>query len=112
MYQARFFATDDADWSEAIGITNDTTNQPYDDAADATFDLVVSDCGSEVLTASTDDETIERPDDNIIQWRFTAAQMSGLCAGKTYSVGLNMTTLGGTTAILVGTLAVIDGNFN
>lgn len=111
MYQAQFSATDDAAWGQAIELIDATTNLALADAADASFALEVKDCGSAVLTASTDAGTIEKPEDNILQWVFTASQMAGLCAGKTYSVGLTMTTAPGVHQLLVGSLAVIDGGF-
>jgi hypothetical protein len=110
MYQFRFTATDDADWAQAIEIIDADTNLPMDISA-ADFALEVSDCGSSVLSADTDTATITKPDNNTIQWRFTVAQMGGLCPGRTYDVGLTMTTLTGTTQLGVGSLVLVDGGF-
>lgn len=110
-YKQEFSATDDADWFETIELIDNDTSGPLAEAATATYALEVKDCGCAVLTASTAGGTIEQPDDNVIQWRFPATQMSGLCTGKTYDVGLTMTTTEGTIQLLVGTLAVIDGGF-
>lgn len=109
MYQMQFVASDDADWAQAIELFDSTTGQPLEEATDAEFDLEVSDCGTAVLTASSDAATIQKPEDNIVQWWFTRAQMQGLCAGKTYKVGLNMTTTAGTTALIIGSLVLLDG---
>jgi hypothetical protein len=106
-------ATDDADWGVAIEIIDADTNLPMDiSSASITFALSVKDdCGSVVLSASSDAATITKPDDNTIQWLFTTTQMGALCAGTTYSVGVTMTTAAGTIQVIVGTLAVIDGGF-
>lgn len=113
MYQTQqWVATDDADWGVAIVIIDDSTNEPMDiSAATTTFALNVSECGTSVLSASSDEATITKPDDNTIQWVFTASQMGGLCPGTTYDVGLTMTTVTGTQQLIVGTLAIIDGGF-
>lgn len=111
MYQINFAATDDADWAQAFELIDATTNQALDEAEDATFELQVADRGTAMLTASSADSTIQKPETNVIQWRFTAAQMAALCIGKTYSVGCTMTTIGGTTQLFIGTLAIIDGGF-
>lgn len=105
-----WIATDDADWAVAIEIIDASTGDPMDISA-ATFDFAISECGSSVLTASSDDATITKPTDTSIQWVFTAAQMGSLCPGTTYDVGLKMTTAGGTTQLIVGTLAIVDGGF-
>ncbi len=110
MYQLQFFATDDADWAVQMPLTNDSTGLPLDTAA-VRFDLSVKDCGAQVLTATTEDDTIEIPETGTIQWRFTAAQMAALEPRKTYTVGCNMITATGTDPLFVGTLAVIDGGF-
>lgn len=110
MYQFRFTATDDADWAQAIEIIDADTNLPMDISA-ATFALEVSECGDAVLTASTAAATITQPDDNTIQWRFTAAQMGALCAGRTYDVGVTMTTASGTLQLGIGSLTLVNGGF-
>ena len=109
MYQGQFVASDDADWAVAVALFDNTTNEPLEDAADASFDLEVSDRGTAVLTASTDAGTIQKPESHIVQWWFTRSQMQGLCPGRTYKVGLNMTTNAGTTCLLIGSLALLDG---
>jgi hypothetical protein len=111
MYSKTFAATDDADWAVSIELFDDDTGAELAEAADADFNVEVSLNGSSVLSASTDDATITKPEDHIVQWVFTAAQMNGLCPGTTYTVGLTMTTITGKTQLLVGSLAVIDGGF-
>lgn len=110
MYELKFTATDDADWAALIDLTNDTSGEDYDEAADLEFTLEVTDCGSAVLSATTAGGTITRPADNQIQWRFTAAQMAGLDTRRTYKVGcVAEDDDGNITQIFVGELAVIDG---
>lgn len=108
-----WIATDDADWAVAIEIVDADTNELMDiSSAAISFALSVKDeCDSVVLSASSDEATITKPTNNSIQWAFTASQMSGLDTSTTYNVGLTMTTVTGTTQILVGTLAVVDGGF-
>lgn len=113
-YDGKFSGTDDASWGESIGLYDNDTNQPLADAADADFNLEVSDCGTAVLTASFIDGVgtdMTKPNDYTIQWLFSAEQMAGLCPGTTYAVGLTMTTNTGKVQLLVGSLAVIDGGF-
>ncbi len=102
-------ATDDADWAMVVDLTDETTNQAYD-ASDLEFTVQITDCGTAVLTATTDDATITRPDDHQIAWRFTRDQMASLCAGKTYKVGCVATDLDGNiTQIFTCDLPVVDG---
>lgn len=112
MYEAKFQATNDADWAESIELIDDSNSGPLAAAADASFVLEVSErgCGA-TLKASTADATITKPASNIIQWRFTAAQMNTLRSRHTYNVGCTMTADDGSvTQLLVGTLAIINGN--
>lgn len=109
MYDLQFTATDDADWAEAIEIIDADTNLALADAATALFEFEVTDCGTVRLSATTADGSITKPSSNVIRWDFTAAQMSGLCKGTTYSLGCRMTTAGGSILLFTGSLAFIDG---
>jgi hypothetical protein len=102
-------ATDDADWAMVLDLTNDETGLDYDATA-LDFTVQITDCGSALLTATTDDATLTRPATNQIAWRFTKAQMASLCAGNTYKVGCTATDDDGNiTQIFVADLPVIDG---
>lgn len=107
-----FFATDDADWTEAIELLDDETGDPLADAATATaFELVITNCGDTVLTATLADATITKPDDYTIRWRFTVDQLGTLCVGNTYGVGITMTTDADQVLQLVsGSLVFKDGS--
>jgi len=107
-----FYATDDADWTEAIELFDDETGAPLADAATATeFELVVTECGDTVLSASLTDATITKPDAYTIRWRFTVAQLGSLCVGTTYGVGITMTTDADQVLQLVsGSLVFKDGS--
>lgn len=110
MYQVQFAATSSADWAEAIELIDNDTNLALDVPDDARFNLTIGGrCWSGELTASTTDGRITRPADNIIQWRFTPNDIRTFWPRNSYAVGLTMTTDGGTTQLLVGTLSVIDG---
>jgi hypothetical protein len=110
MYQIKFSATDDADWGEAIELFDDDTNQPLELDEDTEFELEVTDCGSTLLSATTEDATISRPSDHIISWTFTRAQMQSLDATRTYAVGCRLITPDGAIEqVFVGSLALING---
>lgn len=109
-YAGTFYATDDADWVEAIKIIDDDTGLALEDATDADFNLEVKDCDTTLLSASTDDATITKPADNVIRWRFTVDQLGSLCPGNTYVVGITMTIDGGQVVqLLTGSLVFKDG---
>lgn len=109
MYQVQFEATTSADWAEAIELVDDATNLPLDIPEGTTFELTIGDCCWPGLNASTDDGKIIMPSANVIQWRFLPADLTRYWSPGTYPVGLTMTTTGGTTQLLVGTLSIIDG---
>jgi len=110
MYEVQFVATSSAGWAKAIQLIDATTNEPMEDIEDATFELDVRDsCGTQILTRSTADDTIERPSVDTIQWIFTPAEMAGKCRDRTYRVGMTMTTEGGTIQLFIGTLTLLDG---
>jgi len=109
MYEVQFFATDDADWGASVELFDDDTDLPLD-ITGMTFSLGISEDGVVLLSASTDDSTIVSPDDGVIQWQFTPTQLGALCPGTTYNVGLTVETADGTTQLLTGTLALIDGS--
>jgi hypothetical protein len=109
-YELQFYATDDADWPVRVDLIDDDTGLALD-TTDITFAIAVSNCGSNYLTATTADDTIEVPETGTIQWRFTKAQMASLDVRKTYQVGCTMTNAAGTTQLFVGTLAVLNGGF-
>lgn len=110
MYEVPLCATSSADWAQSIELTDARTNLPLTDLEDAAFKLAVDDRkGRTVLTRSTADGTITRPEPNIVQWIFKPSEMAGLCDGTVYRVGLTVETAGGTTQILIGSLTFIDG---
>lgn len=103
-------ATTSANWMMSMYVIDDDTNQPMD-MSDYEFRLSIDDeDGTSVLSATTEDATITRPDDDQIAWNFTAEQMSGLCAGRRYKVGIVAEDGDGNIfQIAVGDLPVIDG---
>lgn len=110
MYEIPFQATDDADWAARVDLTDDDTGLALD-TDDIVFELAVSNCGHNYLTATSEDDTIEVPVSGTIQWRFTKAQMATLDVRKTYQIGCRMTNAAGTTQLFIGTLAVLNGGF-
>jgi len=109
MQTVNFTATDDADFAALIEVTDNTTNAAFDlTAYEATFQ--VTDCGTAVLTAKTEDATLDRVGTNGLQFRFTRSQMAALCPGNTYKCGCIIEDGDGfITQVFVGTLALIDG---
>lgn len=111
-YQQDFEVTNDSDWSENVTITDAATNQPSTEAADAEFLFSLKDRDTVILTASTEDFTLSKPEDHIVQWGFSASQMSALDPCRTYTYGLLMVLPDGSKQqILVGSVAVRDGGF-
>lgn len=110
MYQVQFVATSSADWAEAVELIDTDTNLALDVPDEAAFELAIGDrCWTGTFRASSEDGEITRPADNIIQWRFTREELARFWPLGAYPVGLTMTTDGGTTQLLVGTLTIIDG---
>ena len=66
---------------------------------------------SPLISLTTTDDTITIPEVGVFQWRVTKEKMRVLCAGNTYRFGVRITTAGGTTTIMTGSLAFIDGEF-
>lgn len=108
MYEITFLATDDANWIETFELFSDTDGTEYDASA-LDFTLKVKDGDSIVLSRSTTDSTIIMPDDYSVQWTFTPSQLSALCPGKDYAVGMTMTDGTSTTQIFIGVLKFVDG---
>lgn len=111
MYDIQFVATSSAGWAESVELIDAETNLPLVVGDETTtFELDVRDSsGCQVLTRTTAGGTIERPTNNVVQWRFTPSDIAGRCRDRTYRVGLVMTTEGGATQIFIGTLALLDG---
>lgn len=109
MYQVQFQATTSADWAEAVELIDAKTNLPLVIPQEAEFRLTIGDRCWGPFNASTEDGTITRPAENILQWRFTPDELRRFWPQGNYPVGLTMETLGGTTQILIGTLSIING---
>ena len=110
MYEMQFIASSSAGWAQAVELIDSTTNRPLDVPPEAVFELEIGDhCWTGDFRATTDDGSISRPKNNVIQWNFSRDQLRSYWLAKTYRVGLTMTTGGGTVQLLVGTLSIIDG---
>lgn len=109
MYEIRALATDDADWALRVDLIDDTTGEALDTSA-ADFAMAISFQGSTVFTGTNDDGVIEVPQTGTIQWRLTQDDLGSLETGNTYDFGVTMTSAGGTTQLILGTLAYVDGS--
>lgn len=109
MYEIKAWATDDAGWAQRIDLIDDSTGQALD-TDDASFALAITECGTAIFSATSADGGIEVPQTGTIQWRFSAADLGSLCPGTTYRFGCTMTNDAGTTQLLLGTLAFLDGS--
>lgn len=110
MYELQFIGTNSAGWSQAVELIDATTNLALDIPEDGVFKLSVRDgCGAQVLSATSDDDTIEQPEAGVIQWRFPPDDVGSLCPGNTYRVGCTLETQTGTIQLFIGSLAFLDG---
>ena len=110
MYQVQFTATNSADWAQAIELIDATTNQPLALPDDAEFELTVRDRWDyAVLSAKTEDDSLELLPGGVLRWRFPFSRFSRFAPRTTFPVGLTMTTAQGTVQIFIGTLSFIDG---
>lgn len=99
-----------ADWIETFELYDDETGEAIDVSAATEITIAIREPGthSEVLSGSLTGDEIEHVETGVIQWHFTADQMSDLCA-KTYEVGMTLVLDDITTQILIGHLPVADG---
>ena len=109
MYVANFEATNKADWITLISAVDADTGEDID-FTDASVKASVKDGdGCERLTATVG-SGITLQSSTVLQLRFTAAQMGGLCAGD-YKIGIVYQIDGDdeVTQLLTGDVTVQDG---
>lgn len=110
MYEATFEPVSNrADWIGTLQLVNDDTGDPITDLTGVTVLLEVRrhDCGP-ILSASLDNGKFSDLGGGVLQWRFTASEMTALWP-DTYMVGLTLTRDDITEQELVGDMPVIDG---
>lgn len=105
-YTLNLTAYKGSDWTVAIEVT-DASNDLAFDVSEYDIDLEISGHGY-IRRASSEDGKIDFPSPNVIRWKFTREDLSGLCAGKTYRIGCRMTTPGGSFVLFTGNLAFLD----
>ncbi|MBO9099437.1 MULTISPECIES: hypothetical protein [unclassified Rhizobium] len=98
------------DWFETIELINDDTNEIITDLTGITAKVYVRDRDrrSRILSGTTEDGHIVIDPLGVIQWHFTAAEMSNICAG-TYDIGFTVERDDIVQQELIGTLPVVDG---
>ena len=109
MYVANFEATNKADWVTLISAVDADTGEDID-FTNASVKASVKDAdGCERLTATVGNG-ITLQSSTVLQLRFTAAQMNGLCAGD-YKIGIVYQVNGDeeVTQLLTGDVTVQDG---
>ena len=105
-----FSTTDDQDFAGIFDLTDNTTNGDFDASA-LEWTFQVTDCGSALLTATTEDGTLTRPATNQLAFRFAKSSVAGsLCTGRTYKCGLAWTDGDGNIGqVATGEISVTDG---
>lgn len=120
MYDWKGAAVTGSDWSlriECIADDGPNKGEPLPDIDPEDEDLVIemqlqdrNNCP--LINLSTADSTITVPEVGTFQWLVSKETMRALCAGNTYSFAVRITTAdGGTTTIMLGSLAFLDGEF-
>jgi len=91
-----------------VELLDDETGDSVD-LTGATIKFEVSDCGSPVLSATTDNAKVSIVDTGVFQVDFSASEMGALCA-KTYKVGCTVSSDDSEPQqLLIGSLPVLDG---
>lgn len=110
MNTINFSTTDDQDFAAVFDFTDDSTNGNFDASA-LEWTFQVTDCGTAVLTASTEAGTMTRPETYQLAFRFSKSQVAGaLCAGQSYKCGLAWTNGSGHIGqVATGTVTIVDG---
>jgi hypothetical protein len=111
MYHGQMAAISNrADWIGTLELINDDTGDLITDLTGVDFLLELRDraCRSPRLKATFDNSKAIDAGNGVIQWQFTASEMSGICAG-TYELGITITRDGVTEQELIATQPVLDG---
>lgn len=99
-----------ADWIGDIELIDDDTGEVITDLTGVDVRIAVRPKGScyPVLTGSIDDGIVSIVGSGVIEWHFSAAQMTAVCAG-TYDVGITVSRDDITEQELVASVPIIDG---
>lgn len=101
-------ASNRADWTETLKLTDDDTGDPID-LTGAAMAIAVRDLANcLVLSGSIADGKVTLLETGVAQWSFPASAMGGLCAGE-YAVGITLTMSGTVEQVFAGTLPIIEG---
>lgn len=101
-------ATNNADWSMGIQVTDANTDAPVDFTG-AVIEIEVKDTnGCRRLEGSIADGRVTLPAVGTIEWLFPVDAMKGLCPGS-YNMGGVYELNGATVSLFTGELIVIDG---
>lgn len=115
MYDAKLSWPTGCDWPLRVEVRNDETNELLDTIAPAgsmVIEMQLQDQNNCVkINLTTADGSITVPSVGIFQWNVPLSTMRALCPGNTYRFGVRITTDGGTTPLMTGSLAYIDGEF-
>ncbi len=110
MYQAVFEPISNrADWIGNLQLQNEETGAPITDLTGVEVTLEIRrECYSPYLSATFANGRIIDQGNGVMQWRFTASDMHGLCP-DTYDIGITLSRDGITEQELIGSLPIIDG---
>lgn len=98
-----------ADWIDCISILDTEDDDALIDLTGCSIVMAIcADDGSQLASATTDDETITIVDTGVFQFNFDRATMATLEAG-TYQVGCTIGLEDETAQLLIGMLPVMDG---
>ncbi len=100
-------ASNRADWIITFELIDDDTDEVITNLDDVTVRFQVRKGCAPILTALTGDTHVTVTS-GVIEVRFTASQMSGVCAG-TYEVGLTIERDGLVEQEIIGSLPVVEG---
>lgn len=98
-----------ADWYGTLELLDDDTGEVITNLDGAVIKIAIRDqyrCPR--LSAETGDDHISLLGGGVVQWHFTASEMSGLCAG-TYEFGIIVTRDDITDQEMIASLPIIDG---
>lgn len=99
-------------WAQTVEVIDDDTGGPLTDIDIGLIELQVQDrCGNVVLSGSSDDGTIIKPESGKFTWSFPYTRMAALPSGQSYKVACRMTVDTAVTMLFLESLVVEEKGF-